>query len=131
MKYISVKSTYKAALKNLNQILTLASLIAGSLSFAVPSWADEWDNHEETFVQKFESERGLIASPLLGYGQTEEDGDDMDQEFDALNLKKTLTLNADRINIMIGAFAEIDFKVAELKIMPYVEFRLDKQKPKL
>lgn len=34
-----------------------------------------------------------------------------------------------RIQILTGAFAELDLKVIELKIQPYVEFRLNRRKP--
>lgn len=86
-------------------------------------WANEWDDHEVQFTQKFIKEKSQLPTALMGMeGPTE--------NWETSNWKKTLTLSADRINILVGAFGEIDIKIAELKIMPYVEFRLQKQKPK-
>ncbi|MGZ3774437.1 MAG: hypothetical protein ACXVCY_19490 [Pseudobdellovibrionaceae bacterium] len=35
-------------------------------------------------------------------------------------------LEFSRLNILIGAFTELDLKVVDFKIQPYVEFRFDK-----
>lgn len=106
-------------------------LICSSLLLSAPLFADEWDDHEAAYGQKFEEHWNLANSPFLGITKDGNNSKSDADNFNALNLKRTLTLNADRINILLGVFAEIDFKIIELKIQPYVEFRLQKQKTKL
>ena len=36
-------------------------------------------------------------------------------------------LELSRINLMFAAFTEIDFKIIEIKIQPYIEFRFNKK----
>jgi hypothetical protein len=42
--------------------------------------------------------------------------------------KKESTFKLQRINVLAGAFVELDLVVAELKVLPYVELRFNRKK---
>jgi hypothetical protein len=42
--------------------------------------------------------------------------------------KKKSSFRLQRINVLTGAFVELDLVVAELKVLPYVELRFNRKK---
>ena len=42
--------------------------------------------------------------------------------------KKSSTFRLQRINVLTGAFVELDLVVAELKVLPFVELRFNRKK---
>lgn len=95
-----------------------------SLFLAFPLWAndDEVTKMENQFKKEFKSE----LSKLNSFFQLKSTPIDF---MNGTNENEENTLDLSRVNLLVGAFTELDLKILDITIQPYVEFRFDKKNP--
>jgi hypothetical protein len=101
-------------------MLKVLNIFFVTLAISSFARANKFDKMEATFKNELQTELNQLSL----YKNNSPSFKTQTNEFSSSD---ETDVELSRISVLFGAFTEIDFKVIELKIQPYVELRFDKK----